>query len=256
MIPSIAQYPSPNFNDRSFPSLQGRGGVAVIILHYTDLPTAAEARRLMQDPVHKATAHYMVDVDGTVEQLVAEDKRAWHAGISHWAGEEDLNSLSIGIEIQNAGHRGGSPAYPPRQIDALVTLCRAIASRHNLDGEAVLGHSDVAPDRKIDPGEWFPWERLSEQGIGFWPKPGMADKAEALALDDAGLMVHLAACGYNPALPLDVILTAFQRHFVPEIFLDPASIGRADILTRTRLVDAAHHARARGGALAFAPKAV
>ncbi len=247
----ITDSPSPNYNERFFPTTGGRRAISLIILHYTDLPSAAEARALMQDPTHQACAHYLVDTTGAIERLVPDERRAWHAGRSHWAGEDDLNSLSLGIEIQNAGHRGGAPAYPWAQISAVIDLCRDLCQRHGLDGQAILGHSDIAPDRKIDPGEWFPWEKLHTHGLGFWPNPGMADKAEGLALTDDGIRAHLTACGYNPALDLKTLITAFQRHFVPEAFLDGGNAGHADILTRTRLVDAAHHARARGGALAF-----
>lgn len=249
----ITQAPSPNHNERVFPTPAGRTRIALIILHYTDLPTAAQSRALMQDPAHKACAHYMVDTDGAVEQLVDDSQRAWHAGQSFWSGEEDINTFSLGIEIQNPGHRGGCQPYPLAQIKAVTTLCRHLMARHDLGHEAVLGHSDIAPARKIDPGEWFPWEDLAAHDVGYWPEIGMADKMRATEMADEDITALLARCGYDTRLDLKTVIAAFQRHFVPEIFLDPDSVGKADVLTRAKLINCAAHAQARGGALALTP---
>ncbi len=249
IVPSL----SPNYNQREFPTQGGRRRVAMIILHYTDVPTADEARALMQDPAHKACAHYLVDTNGTIEQLVSDDHRAWHAGTSFWAGEEDINSLSIGIEIQNAGHRGGSEPYPLEQIKAVTALCRHLMAKHDIDREAVLAHSDVAPARKIDPGEWFPWADLAAHDVGYWPVITMSDKMHATEMAEEEIIDLLRTCGYDMRLDFETVVAAFQRHFVPEIFLDPDSVGKADVLTRAKLIHCAAHAEARGGALALTP---
>lgn len=240
----FTQSPSVNHNDRVFDGT-GHDRVKLIILHYTETVDAAEALRLMQDANHKAAAHYLIDTDGSITQLIDDQRRAWHAGKSYWAGSEDINSLSLGIEIQNPGHRGGKPAYPPVQIAAVTALCRHLIGLHNLDPEAILAHSDVAPARKIDPGEWFPWARLAADGLGFWPEVIAEDEAPMLSDDD--LRVKLEDIGYDPALPLDTALTAFQRHFVPEAFAG----GHDMRLTYARLNACQRHARARGRGLAL-----
>lgn len=245
----ITQAPSPNFNARQFPTAAGHSAIKLIILHYTDLPTATASRVLMQDPAHKACAHYLVDVDGSIEQLVADHNRAWHAGKSYWAGEEDLNSISIGIEIQNAGHRGGCQPYPEAQIAAVIELCQYLIKQHTLDAQAVIGHSDIAPARKIDPGEWFPWHKLADCGIGYWPQDSASPPT---TLDAAAITALLVQCGYDPRLDLNTTLTAFQRHFVPEIFATPDLVGTPDTLTIQRLARCAAHAQTHGKALALA----
>ncbi len=245
IVPSL----SPNYNARNFPTARGASRINMIILHYTDVPTADEARSLMQDPAHKAAAHYLVDTNGAIEQLISDEHRAWHAGESYWAGEEDINSVSLGIEIQNPGHRGGNKAYPLAQIKSVTALCRHLIAKHDLDKEAVLAHSDVAPARKIDPGEWFPWADLAAHEVGYWPTVCMADKMHATEMAEEELIELLTMCGYDMRQDLDVVIAAFQRHFVPEIFLDPDSVGKADVLTRAKLIHCAAHAQSRGGAL-------
>src|SRR5262249_26037816 len=151
--------PSPNFGPRK----EGKK-IKYLILHYTDTQTAFEALKLLQggDPAHQVSAHYLVDEDGTVMRIVDEAMRAWHAGKSYWEGEEDLNSCSIGIEIQNPGHTNGYRPFPEEQIAAVAELCDGIIERHNILPCHVLAHSDIAPERKADPGELFPWQALSE----------------------------------------------------------------------------------------------
>lgn len=246
---TIGKSHSPNHGDRRFPTTGGREKISLVILHYTDTVDAARSRQLMQDPAHQAAAHYLVDLDGQIEQLVDDGRRAWHAGNSFWGGERDINSLSLGIEIQSRGHRGGGQPYPSVQVDAVIALCRHLIATHGLDAEAVLGHSDVAPARKQDPGEWFPWQRLAGEGIGHWPDVTPDDMTAAVTpmADDATARL-LAQCGYDPAADLPALLTAFQRHFVPEAFLS----GASGDLTRARLIACARHAAGRkSGVLAL-----
>lgn len=223
----ILQHPSPNFGPR-------RDGDAIrfIILHYTDVPDAAEALRLMCDPAHKASAHYLIDTDGSVTQLVDEKMRAWHAGLSFWREERDINSRSIGIEIQNPGHSCGYEAFPAKQIAAVETLCRNIMRRYGLAADGVLGHSDIAPDRKIDPGEYFPWKKFAKDGMGLWPDIHAEDAAP---VDDKTLRSWLTDIGYDPSVGFEAVLGAFQRHYVPELFTQGGLLGRGDPLTVARL---------------------
>ena len=137
----------------------------------------------------RVSAHYMVEEDGRVFQLVAEDKRAWQAGRSWWRGDEDINSRSIGIEIVNGGHDFGLPPFPDVQIEAVIALCQGILGRWAIPPERIVAHSDIAPDRKEDPGERFPWKRLAEAGIGLWPQPARPEPwmTHGAALGDAGV---------------------------------------------------------------------
>lgn len=219
-------HPSPNFDER-------RDGArpSFIILHYTGMKTAGEALKRLCDPVSKVSAHYTVDEDGTVCSHVAEDKRAWHAGQSYWRGWEDLNSHSIGIEIVNPGHEWGYKNFPDRQIRAVSELCRGILQRFDLPPEAVLGHSDIAPARKEDPGELFPWKEIALQGVGVWPSTSDEDMVKAAAMD---IDRALRDAGYDPAVSPGQRLIAFQRHFEPEIFGE-GGVGIPGGRTRARL---------------------
>jgi len=190
--------PSPNCDDR--PPGQA---VDMLVLHYTDMDSAEESTARLCDPAAQVSAHYLIDEDGTIFALVPEGKRAWHAGVSFWRGETAINARSIGIELQNPGHSLGYRAFPDSQIAALIALCQGILARHPIPSRNVVGHSDVAPDRKIDPGELFPWARLADAGIGIWPDP-----VPAGAVDLPGL---LAEIGYNPAA--EKAVSAFQRRF-------------------------------------------
>lgn len=196
--------PSPNQDSRN-PDGRGDARVDMLVLHYTGMPTAQAALERLCDPAAKVSAHYTLDEDGTVYAHVPEARRAWHAGVSHWAGATDINARSIGIEIVNPGHAFGYRAFPPEQIAALTTLCHGILLRHHIPSARVLGHSDVAPARKEDPGELFPWERLAKAGIGLWPDAIRSDLGP-----DA-----LTRYGYDPQAPQDKVITAFQRHFRP-----------------------------------------
>lgn len=221
---TIVDAPSPNFGPRA----AGKK-IKYLILHYTGTPTAFEAVRLLQggDPKHQVSAHYFVDEDGSVMRFVDENMRAWHAGKSYWEREEDINSCSIGIEIQNPGHEFGYRAFPQEQIEVVAALCQEIIARHDILPVHILAHSDIAPERKEDPGELFPWQALSEQGIGLWPETGAQDDdGEA---EDIGAI--LTKYGYDPRPDLKTRITAFQRHFAPETFLTPGQVGIADAST-------------------------
>ena len=164
MTLQIIQTPSANFNERQHP-------LDMLVLHYTgmkDGPTALA--RMLDSKEPRVSAHYMVEEDGRVFQLVDESMRAWQAGRSWWRGDEDLNSRSIGIEIVNGGHDFGLPPFPDVQIEAVIALCQGILGRWAIPPERIVAHSDIAPDRKEDPGERFPWKRLAEAGIGLWPQ--------------------------------------------------------------------------------------
>ncbi len=207
----IVERPSPNHDARA------EGPVDILVMHYTGMETAEEALARLCDPEAKVSSHYTIDRDGTVYRHVAEDRRARHAGVSYWAGVRDVNSRSIGIEIVNPGHEFGYIPFAEPQIEALIDLGRGILARHPMITPArVVGHSDVAPNRKQDPGELFPWARLAEFGIGVWPR----DPAHAEGPADAGrFAADLARFGYGvpPEIdwPLADVIAAFQRHFRP-----------------------------------------
>jgi N-acetylmuramoyl-L-alanine amidase len=167
--------PSPNFGERN------KGLVPdMIVLHYTGMPDPEGAIARLCSAGTDVSAHYIVLEDGRIVQTVPEAKRAWHAGVGFWAGEEDINSCSIGIEIINRGHDWGYPDFPSRQIAAVTALCRGIMLRHDLQPHRVLGHSDVSPSRKKDPGEKFPWHSLANSGVGHWVMPAPIVRGEAM----------------------------------------------------------------------------
>jgi N-acetylmuramoyl-L-alanine amidase len=199
----------------------------MILLHYTGMQSAQAALDRLCSPESRVSAHYFVFEDGRIVQSVQESRRAWHAGVSCWAGDTDINSASIGIEIANPGHDFGYPDFPRRQIAAVTALCRGIMARRGIRRERVLAHSDVAPSRKQDPGEKFPWQLLADSGVGQWVKPSrITDKGPAFGLgsqgdDVRGLQSALADFGYGlpisgvfDELTRDVVV-AFQRHFRP-----------------------------------------
>lgn len=217
----ISQAPSPNFNARP-----GGQGVSLLILHYTDTQSAFDALAIMQDPARQVSAHYLVDTDGSTTQLVDEHMRAWHAGQSWWEGETDVNALSIGIEIQNAGHSFEYEDFPPAQMNAVGELCLGIIDRHKILPHHVLAHSDVAPARKQDPGHKFPWQWLAHNGTGLWPRVTDEDELAAQdALESAApldaVKSLLTRYGYDARQNLSVLLTAFYRHFAPQHIVRP-----------------------------------
>lgn len=190
----MAGYPSPNHGDR-------RGQrPELIVLHYTGMNDAISARARLCDPKAEVSAHWLIAEDGTVEALVPEDRRAWHAGAGEWRGGDDVNSRSIGIEIANPGDR----PFAARQIDALTTLLRQIMTRWQIGPAAVIGHSDMAPERKFDPGPRFDWQRLAREGLALWPEPG----------EDIPLASSLDQIGY-PACDPQTRLKAFRLRYRP-----------------------------------------
>jgi N-acetylmuramoyl-L-alanine amidase len=218
----MEQAPSPNFG----PRVNGQS-VDVLLLHYTGMAGADRALKWLRDPESGVSAHYFVFEDGRLVQLVDERDRAWHAGKSSWAGEADINSRSIGIEIANPGHEFGYVPFPDRQIRSVISLCRDILSRHAIPARRVLAHSDVAPDRKSDPGELFPWQTLHEAGVGLWVAPAPIEPGDRLAPGDGGKRVErlqrlLMRFGYDIVingrfgLETAAVVRAFQRHFRPE----------------------------------------
>ena len=214
---------------RPSPNREPRRGVArpdILLLHYTGMATTDVALERLCDPGPRVSSHYLVFEDGRVFQLVPEAQRAYHAGASYWEGSTDINSRSIGIEIGNQGHDYGCPAYPEPQIAAVEALCRDIVARNAIAPWHVLAHSDVAPDRKRDPGEVFPWARLAAAGVGLWITPEPIVTGGALCPGDQGeRVVHLqrllAAFGYGVApsghydSTTHEVVAAFQRHYRP-----------------------------------------
>jgi N-acetylmuramoyl-L-alanine amidase len=211
--------PSPNFDERT-----GLGHPDMIVLHYTGMQFAHEAIHRLCDPKARVSSHYVVLENGSIVQLVQEAMRAWHAGVSVWGGDPDINSRSIGIEICNPGHEFGYVDFPPRQIAATITLCRSILKRHVIRPDNIVAHSDVAPARKQDPGEKFPWKLFAQSGVGLWVDPGTIPAAETLRPNDTGTPVSelqraFGEYGYGIDVTgrYDVatteVVTAFQRHF-------------------------------------------
>lgn len=199
--------PSPNFNERKHP-------VDMLVLHYTGMADGQTALDRMRDPASEVSAHYMVEEDGGVHVLVREEDRAWHAGRSQWRGDEDLNSRSIGIEIVNGGHDFGLPAFPDIQIDAVIELCLAIQDRWKIPQTRIVGHSDIAPERKDDPGERFPWRRLAQSAIGVWPG-AVNDAGESSDFDIGEALTRI---GYRPVTGIEdlkAVVRAFQRRWRP-----------------------------------------
>jgi N-acetylmuramoyl-L-alanine amidase len=229
--------PSPNHGER-----ENGQRPDMIVLHYTGMPDAALALERLCAPSSEVSAHYLVLEDGRVIQMVPEGRRAWHAGVSAWAGVTDINSCSIGIEIVNPGHDYGYPDFPKRQIAAVTALCRGIQTRNTILPPRVLAHSDVAPSRKQDPGEKFPWRTLHDSGVGHWVEPApITEGGMLLALGDRGDAVKsmqddLNRYGYdvplNGAFDSEThdVVKAFQRHFRPQK-ID----GISDHSTRTTL---------------------
>jgi N-acetylmuramoyl-L-alanine amidase len=235
----IIDRPSPNFNER-----QGGGPVDILVMHYTGMPDAESAMKLLTTVEGKVSAHYTVDEDGTIYRHVPEDKRAWQAGVSSWYEATDINSRSIGIEIVNPGHEWGYRPFPPPQIAAVIELSKGILKRWPITPARVVAHSDIAPNRKIDPGELFPWDELAKHGIGRWhrthlkigsaPTLGVGDESEAvkqLQSDLARYGYGIEASGLYDERTL-IVVSAFQRHFRRSNF-----DGIADAETQAILAD-------------------
>src|ERR1700728_1995693 len=211
--------PSPNHGERKDGQRPD-----MLVLHYTGMSDARAALDLLCTSGSAVSAHYFVFEDGRIVQMVPESRRAWHAGVASWSGETDLNSCSIGIEIANPGHEHGYPDFPKRQIAAVTTLCRSIRRRYTIPPVRVLAHSDIAPARKQDPGEKFPWHTLYDSGIGHWVRPAPITQGAVLTLGDRGdavstIQESLSSYGYGVAVngnydsAMHDAVTAFQRHF-------------------------------------------
>jgi N-acetylmuramoyl-L-alanine amidase len=202
----IIDCPSPNFDERSLP-------ISMIVLHYTGMQDGASALRRLTDAEAKVSAHYLIAEDGQIVRLVEEGKRAWHAGRSYWRGITDVNSASIGIELVNPGHEWGYRPFPGEQMAALVTLMMGIVPRYGITRGNIVGHSDIAPARKEDPGELFDWERLARLRLAL-PKP--VKYLTDPHWGDAGFLLALERFGYDVVEPMAAIM-AFQRRFRPEL---------------------------------------
>ncbi|SIR06149.1 N-acetylmuramoyl-L-alanine amidase [Rhizobium sp. RU33A] len=211
--------PSPNHGERV-----GVDRPDILLLHYTGMPSVEGAQAWLCTPESQVSSHYLVHEDGRVVQMVPEERRAWHAGKSIWGGETDINSRSIGIEIANAGHPGGLPDFPEKQIESVIELCLECVKRHGIAAERVLAHSDVAPIRKVDPGENFPWDRLHRAGVGHWVEPGPIGGGRFFQRGDQGQPVEalqsmLSLYGYGLEITgefcaqTEGVVAAFQRHF-------------------------------------------
>lgn len=215
----IKSFPSPNFDERKLP-------ISILVLHYTGMETGQAAIDRLCDPDAKVSAHYVVEEDGNIIQMVEEKDRAWHAGVSSWNGLSDINSASIGIEIVNGGHDYGLPDFPQEQIGAVLWLSQDIIKRHNIEARNVVGHSDVAPGRKIDPGEKFPWHLLASEGIGLWPQNIVEDQRILFETGDrdrgiSAAQMGLANIGYGVEVTgvmdenMIALIEAFQRRYRP-----------------------------------------
>ena len=242
--------PSPNHGERA-----GGRHPDMIILHYTGMPDAKEALARLCSAESKVSAHYFVFENGRIVQMVPEMRRAWHAGESVWAGEKDINSVSIGIEIANGGHDVGYPDFPQRQLAAVAALCRGIVIRREIPPHRVLAHSDVAPSRKKDPGEKFPWHFLHSMGVGLWADPLPIVEGPNLTIGDSGALVTslkslFAEIGYGVSeddkfdAQLRDVVSAFQRHYRPERI--DGVLDSSTLLTLRRLLEI----RPQGPALA------
>ena len=216
-------HPSPNHGERA-----SGAPIDMLILHYTGMRTAAEALQRLCDPRAEVSAHYLVDEDGSITQCVPESRRAWHAGRSFWKGEVDINSRSIGIEIVNPGHEHGYRPFPAPQVEAVIRLSQDVCRRFDIHPWMVLAHSDIAPERKEDPGELFPWDQMAAAGIGHYVDP--APIGSGLFMQEGGsgqpveaLQSMLALYGYDTDISgvfdekTRKVVEAFQRHFRPAL---------------------------------------
>ncbi|MBU6320855.1 MAG: N-acetylmuramoyl-L-alanine amidase [Alphaproteobacteria bacterium] len=251
MTPPVLYAPSPNFNERAH-------SIDMLVLHYTGMRDGPTALHRLQDPSPpRVSSHYLVEEDGRIFSLVAEAWRAWHAGAGKWRDRDDINSRSIGIEIVNGGHDFGLPSFPESQVLSVIRLCQGICGRWAIPQIGIVGHSDIAPDRKQDPGERFPWRRLAEAGVGFWPSatfepelsaPGpYADKGDLIA-SVAKVRNALKTIGYDLSTTevydnsMKNVLKAFQRRWRPSCVS-----GIADPETAFLIHEVARHYQSTGG---------
>ena len=254
-MPRYTMKPSPNHGERR------EGPTDILLLHYTGMPDAQQALDWLCTPQSGVSCHYFVFESGDVVQLVPEDRRAWHAGRGSWAGCDDVNSRSIGIEIANPGHGHGYPDFPAAQMQAVLALSADICARLGIPPQRVLAHSDIAPGRKQDPGEKFPWLWLAEHGVGHWVSPAPLGGGRFFQLGDTGqpveaLQAMLAAYGYGCPISgtfdgatRDVV-ASFQLHFRPERVDGVADQSTIDTLNR--LLRASPGGLSGGGSAALA----
>jgi N-acetylmuramoyl-L-alanine amidase len=220
----------------------------ILLLHYTGMMSAEKAIEWLARPDSGVSCHYVIDREGRITQMVAEEMRAWHAGVSHWAGETDVNSCSIGIEIDNPGHELGYPEFPDAQMRAVEALSRDIVARWDIRPERVLAHSDIAPTRKLDPGEKFDWARLARAGVGHWVEPeplkpgdeGIGPGDRGPLIDEMQDLLRRYGYGVHPSgqhdPPTEAVVRAFQRHFRPARV--DGRIDQSTIVTLERLLAA------------------
>ncbi len=237
---------SPNHNERC-------ARVDMLVLHYTGMESAQAALSRLADPQAGVSAHYVVLETGVIVRMVDESRRAWHAGVSRWQGDDDLNSRSVGVEIVNGGHDfpapdGGLPAYPQAQVAAVISLSQAILARHAIPATRIVGHSDIAPLRKRDPGEHFPWQQLAKAGIGIWPQPPEDTAETGAPASMMQMQQQLAEIGYDLAVTgvpdpqTGAAVSAFQRRWCP---LQVS--GQADANCRSRVAAVASAYRGARG---------
>jgi N-acetylmuramoyl-L-alanine amidase len=229
----VIEAPSPNHDERPREP-------DMLVLHYTGMRSGEAALARLRDPVAKVSAHYLVEEDGRILRLVQEDRRAWHAGVSSWQGEHGVNGCSIGIEIVNPGHEFGYRDFPAPQVEAVISLLDDIRARWTIPQARIVGHADVAPERKEDPGERFPWRRLADAGHGLWADPspmiGIELAAGEEAPEVAAIQAELAGIGYEMRAdgrfgPLTAArVRAFQRHWAQQ-----RVDGVVDAVTRARI---------------------
>jgi len=232
----IIHHPSPNWNERPDDSV-----IDTVVLHYTGMDSGEAALRRLCDAAAEVSAHYLVEEDGRIFSLVAEEKRAWHAGVSHWRGRDNLNHSSIGIELVNPGHEFGYQPFPDVQVESLLTLLEAIHARHHIPAYGYVGHSDIAPGRKQDPGELFPWKRLVAEGFGLWSSHDGSDTTVLAERGQKNANVmkfnqQLGIVGYHTGdlqsfdATTEFAVRAFQAHWRPEIVSGQIDFGTASIL--------------------------
>lgn len=222
----MKRHKSPNFDDRP-PGAK----IDMLVLHYTGMTDAGAALERLCDPAARVSAHYLIDEDGAVHQLVDEDRRAWHAGEASWRGKSDINARSLGVELVNPGHEFGYRPFPEAQMTALEALTLGILARHEIEARNIVGHSDVAPGRKTDPGELFGWQRLAEAGIGLWPDKKGPERAKSGESSD--FAAQLADYGYD-VTDLEMAIKAFQRRFRPRRIDGVADAETSGLLTALR----------------------
>lgn len=235
----VIKKPSANFDDR-----RGVTDPSMIVIHYTGMKNGEEALKWLQAPESKVSAHYLIEENGTIYHMVDDSKRAWHAGVSYWRGASDINSASIGIELVNPGHDHGYIPFPTEQMQALTLLCQQILKKYPITFHNIVGHSDIAPDRKQDPGELFDWKALAMNDVGFWPGdghmvPGATPLNDKTADVIRPIQHELAEIGYyiHQNGQMDhatrLAITAFQRRFRPgrvDGLLDDSTIARINLV--------------------------